>query len=109
MMVPSTLRSFNPLTRIRSFLTEVEDTWQEAYELFQSPHEDSFFSDLSSRRYEFRLTTMYRFNPLTRIRSFLTPSNFRGYEWEKNSLIQIETLDWPYICCDLVSLLYPPP
>ena len=46
----STLRySFNPLTRIRSFLTDrCLSRLNEMEEEFQSPHEDSFFSDAPS-------------------------------------------------------------
>ena len=64
---------FNPLTRIRSSLTKyykVVDTLAQQ-DLFQSPHEDSFFSDQKEfARYTY--AAQQRFNPLTRIRSSLT-------------------------------------
>ena len=97
---------FNPLTRIRSSLTrgherapraaqagfqsphedsffsdDMDDSvyaylWEET---FQSPHEDSFFSDRVYRPHEMRHYSI-RFNPLTRIRSSLTYATTTAYE-----------------------------
>ena len=82
-----TIFRFNPLTGIRSFLTvglaerAVND---EEFHTFQSPHGDSFLSD-GTMRPKWEKVYVEGFNPLTGIRSFLTPSTRhgprRGSQW----------------------------
>ena len=74
----SVLDSFNPLSRIRSSLTDavrpIIDFIIGAPEGFQSPIEDSFFSDKHKTLYEVLAEQKRGFNPLSRIRSSLTLS-----------------------------------
>ena len=86
--LPCNLR-FNPLTGIRSFLTN--NVWMFGDELtpeFQSPHGDSFFSDAAILALIVWLVrNEFRFNPLTGIRSFLTQRNSR--QPQRNSRVSI--------------------
>ena len=63
---------FNPLTRIRSSLTDMNKVVDiNDGHMFQSPHEDSFFSDERVANW-YLVRKQEGFNPLTRIRSSLT-------------------------------------
>ena len=68
------LQRFNPLSRIRSSLTQAPACIHHEAQSrrFQSPIEDSFFSDQQSKHSPNFGKDNNRFNPLSRIRSSLT-------------------------------------